>query len=291
MSSKTASTGNKKLSTKNAPKKSDAKIVKEAQETPQQTVDQPADHKVKATRKKAPESVEEQVAAIVATASPTQPIVANETQPASNGTSDTINVLLDELIERKKDEAKVIRADLQKLRDLKTAYNKQIRAMKNIKKNRVASKGGAHKNPSGFAQSTRIRDPLCEFLGLDSGSSIARTDVTRKVIRYIKDNELEEQENHRNIVPDSALEKLVGNAEERLRTMQARKAQLVELAERDPSNPKKQKKAQKCLVTDKLSYFNLQVHLNKQFIAEEKKKGQRTSAQTAHTAEHLAVAA
>jgi len=184
----------------------------------------------------------------------------------------TVEKYINLMLARKRDETKLLREEMQLLRDLKTAYNRQMRDMKKTKKIRQASKGGAPKNPSGFAQSARIRDALCDFLSMDHGSSIARTDVTRKVIRYIKDNQLEEKENRRNIEPDDALEKLVGGADERLKTMEARKAELEAIANKSPNDKKKREKADKCVVTDKLSYFNLQVHLNKHFIKEDKKK-------------------
>lgn len=185
----------------------------------------------------------------------------------------TVEKYIADMLNRKKEEGRRLREEIQWLRDLKMAYNRQMRDMKKTKRNRQTNKDGAQKNPSGFAQPTRIREPLCEFLGLEVGSSIARTDVTRRVIEYIQGNELEDKSNRRNIEPDDALERLVGNAEERLRTMEARKRELDDIAASHPNDKKKQEKAQKCVVTDKLTYFNLQVHLNKHFIKEERRKG------------------
>lgn len=177
-----------------------------------------------------------------------------------------------------KTHSKAHREYIKRLQEMRRMYLAEIKDLKKSKGKRQVSKG-ANRNPSGFASSSRIREPLCDFLNLEHGSKIARTIVTKKVIRYIKDNQLEEIGNRRNINPDDALERVVGAPEERLRTMQEKKKQLEEEAAKamesttmsDENKKKKRKKADNCVVTEKLSYFNLQVHLNKQFIKEEKK--------------------
>jgi|SRR6478609_665793 len=198
-----------------------------------------------------------------------------ETSTKSKTESEPMSVekLFADLLNRKKEQGRMLREEVQMLRELKMAFNRQMRDMNKKKKNnRQSNKDGTQKKPSGFAQPSRIREALCDFLGLEHGSSIARTEVTGRVIEYIQGNELEDKTNRRNIVPDDALEKLVGNAEERLRTMEARKKELEEISARFPDDEKKREKAEKCVVTDKLTYFNLQVHLNKHFIKEDRKK-------------------
>jgi chromatin remodeling complex protein RSC6 len=75
------------------------------------------------------------------------------------------------------------------------------------------SKSADPKEPkklSGFAKPTDLSDKLCEFLSLPTGSMLARTDVTRLINKYIKDNNLQNPEDRRSIAPDAKLSELLG---------------------------------------------------------------------------------
>jgi hypothetical protein len=65
----------------------------------------------------------------------------------------------------------------------------------------------------------------------ENGSKIARTEVTKSLIDYIKTNKLENNENSQVIIPDKKLQTLLGINE-----------------------------------CEKLTYFNLQKFMNKHFI-------------------------
>ena len=176
------------------------------------------------------------------------------TDAPTEPTVETISIekQIDDLIARKEADRQRLKEEVVLLRAMKKNYARQLKDMKKTKKRRDTTRvGGAPRNPSGFAQESRIRDPLCDFLKLEHGTKIARTDVTKKVIEYIKANNLEKGGNRRNIEPDEPLIRLVGDADERRQTMENRK-----------------KIKPKTVVTDELSYFNLQVHLNKHFINE-----------------------
>ena len=67
----------------------------------------------------------------------------------------------------------------------------------------------AKRPPSGFAKPSLISDELCTFLGKDKGTEMARTEVTKHITGYIKDNGLQNPENKRQILPDSNLKKLL----------------------------------------------------------------------------------
>jgi chromatin remodeling complex protein RSC6 len=69
--------------------------------------------------------------------------------------------------------------------------------------------GGEKRNPSGFAKPTNLSDELCDFLGIARGSSLARTEVTRIINQYVKDNKLQNAEDRRMIVPDAKLKTIV----------------------------------------------------------------------------------
>jgi chromatin remodeling complex protein RSC6 len=81
---------------------------------------------------------------------------------------------------------------------------------------KAASKAGskrkaknAQRAPSGFVKPTLIRDDLAEFLGLAKGSMVARTEVTRSINAYIRQNKLQDPSNGRKINPDAKLKKLL----------------------------------------------------------------------------------
>jgi upstream activation factor subunit UAF30 len=264
-SNKSSQSGKKAVaasSTPAAPSKTASKKTTEKTAPVEKTAPAPVEKKEKAPRAKKEKTpaapVDKHVAETSTDENANPDTPAAESTPAAAENADVVNIekQIDELISRKESERQRIKEEIKMLHAMKKAYNKQQRDMRKKKNRRDAPRvGGAPRNPSGFARSSRITDELCDFLGLDHGSSIARTDVTKKVIEYIKAHSLEKGGNRRNIEPDAALEKLVGTAEERRNTMENRK-----------------KIKPRTAVTDELSYFNLQVHLNKHFMSEAEDK-------------------
>jgi len=62
--------------------------------------------------------------------------------------------------------------------------------------------------PSGFVKPLPIHDELAEFLGLPKDTVIARTEVTRMINKYIRENGLHDKKIKRNINPDEKLKAL-----------------------------------------------------------------------------------
>ena len=62
---------------------------------------------------------------------------------------------------------------------------------------------------SGFAKPTKISDQLCEFMGIETGTELARTEVTKYLHEYIKKNSLQVESNKTLIVPDNNLKNLL----------------------------------------------------------------------------------
>ncbi len=105
--------------------------------------------------------------------------------------------------------------------------------MKGLKKVAEKSKNKGNKKPSGFANPTKVTKELCEFMNKQEGTQIARTEVTRALISYIKANNLQNKANKKIILPDEKLKFLLGINQEQ-----------------------------------ELTYFNLQKYMNKHFISE-----------------------
>ncbi len=93
-----------------------------------------------------------------------------------------------------------------KVKDLEKTYRKEQKAVNKDKEKR--NKG--NKQPSGFAKPTHVSDELCNFMNREKGSRIARTDVTKYIINYIKTKNLEDSQKKNRILPNENLKHLLG---------------------------------------------------------------------------------
>jgi upstream activation factor subunit UAF30 len=89
---------------------------------------------------------------------------------------------------------------LRERKDYKKKESKQKK--KNDKKNEK-------RKPNGFAKPAVISDELANFLGVEKGSELARTEVTSKIIAYVKEHNLQNPERKKEIVPDAKLSALL----------------------------------------------------------------------------------
>jgi chromatin remodeling complex protein RSC6 len=117
---------------------------------------------------------------------------------------------------------------------VKTVEKNVRKELKSItkKKDKIKPK----RAPSGFAKPTKVTKELCEFMERPEGTEIARTQVTKTLINYIKTNKLLDQGDDlkKKIVPDLKLKNLLG------------------IDDNDYSE---------------LTYFNIQKYMNKHFIS------------------------
>ena len=93
-----------------------------------------------------------------------------------------------------------------KVKTLEKTVNKKMRKLeKEAKKNRL--KG--NRKASGFAVPGKISKELCLFMKKEEGAEVARTEVTKYIIKYIEDNQLKNPANKKEILPDKALKSLL----------------------------------------------------------------------------------
>ena len=105
------------------------------------------------------------------------------------------------------------------------------RQMKGLQKEAQKNKSKGVRKPSGFATPSKVTKELCEFMNKDDGTEIARTEVTKALVAYIKSHNLENATNSQIITPDSKLKYLLGVCD-----------------------------------GDELTYFNIQKYMNKHFV-------------------------
>jgi len=119
----------------------------------------------------------------------------------------------------------------QKFKQLEKTVNKK---MKGLTKEVFKTKNKGNRNPSGFAKPSKVTQELCEFMNKNEGTLIARTEVTRALVAYIKENNLENKTNNKFITPDDKLKFLLDLPD-----------------------------------GHELTYFNIQKYMNKHFVKNE----------------------
>ncbi len=77
------------------------------------------------------------------------------------------------------------------------------------KRQRKVSTDSSKRPASGITKPTKLSDELCDFLGVAKGSSLARTEVTKIINTYIKNNKLQDETDRRTIHPDAKLKKIL----------------------------------------------------------------------------------
>jgi chromatin remodeling complex protein RSC6 len=116
----------------------------------------------------------------------------------------------------------------QNLKNLEKNVKKQMNGLKKIV---TKNNNKGNRAPSGFATPRKVTNELCNFMNKSNGTEIARTEVTKALIAYIKENKLENEQNSQFIYPDEKLKFLLDIKD-----------------------------------GDELTYFNIQKYMNKHFI-------------------------
>ena len=108
-------------------------------------------------------------------------------------------------------------AQLSALRSQLTSVTTQVRTLSKRAERELkqAQKAGRRKRksgnraPSGFVKPTKISNELAKFLNKPSGTEMARTEVTREINNYIRENKLQDPKNGRHILADKKLKTLL----------------------------------------------------------------------------------
>ena len=109
------------------------------------------------------------------------------------------------------EKAKALRIESANIRKAAKSLQKQLKLAQSSKgrKKKVRDPNAPKRQPAGFAKPTVLSPELCKFLDIDQSTLVARTDVTKKITEYIKEHNLQNPENRREILLDSALKNLL----------------------------------------------------------------------------------
>jgi len=92
----------------------------------------------------------------------------------------------------------------------------QKRVAREGRKGKKKPRSGTGNKNNGFSKPVDISKDLTMFLGLDIGTKIARTNVTKGITKYIKEHELQDDNDKRIIHVDDKLRSLLNSGEKKL---------------------------------------------------------------------------
>ncbi|MDA9673889.1 SWIB/MDM2 domain-containing protein [bacterium] len=147
-----------------------------------------------------------------------EPVVVEPVVDQTTETTETNNVddwkevgqslidRLDQCLQKSKESQKEYETEVKEIsKELKQFMKRTGKEVR-----RKKQKGGnANRAPSGFAKPANISDELAMFLGVEKGTMLARTDVTKRLTTYIKEHDLQNPDNKRQIFPDEKLGKII----------------------------------------------------------------------------------
>ena len=132
---------------------------------------------------------------------------AVSTEPANDVVETTPETGFGDLLKKLTEVTSLLATVKQEARALEKRLTRELKAAQKANAKKKAGKG--NRSPSGFVKPTLISEELAAFLGKAKGTEMARTEVTREINKYIREQGLQCKENGRKINPDAKLEKLL----------------------------------------------------------------------------------
>jgi len=129
--------------------------------------------------------------------------VNSPTEKVTNTSGDAPTETVESLLRGLTDYTNTFKGNLTTLQQKIKQVEKLVKQDK--KKSKPTEPKVNKKRPSGFAIPMPISKELCEFMKESPETKIARTDVTKFLVKYIKDQNLEDPKNRRIIRPNESL--------------------------------------------------------------------------------------
>ena len=174
--------------------------------------------KKKSSKSKKQEKVNDVVVENTGVVESTPSVVENSSTVVENSTTivesspteeeSNIELLFTKMVNQFQDVQSVMKTLHNNLKVMQKEISKQQKELRK-KENKKKNKSDKKKPPSGFAKPTPISNELSNFLNLNKDDEIARTEVTSKVIAYIKEHNLQNPENKKTILLDEKLKLLL----------------------------------------------------------------------------------
>lgn len=137
----------------------------------------------KSSKKVTPEVVTEQVNE-----------VPEVTEEGTEEVNEVVSMTFNDIIKSALDEIVSLKTQIRSLegtiRNVKVLYKEEMKANKSSKKRRRRENGEKQVVNHGFVKPCPISDALASFLGLPSGTELARPEVTKLIANYVRENEL-----------------------------------------------------------------------------------------------------
>jgi chromatin remodeling complex protein RSC6 len=131
-------------------------------------------------------------------------------------TKETILASFDELISMIESEIVSLRENQTKTKGIKflRTLNKRMKVLKNqstrvIKQRNPSLRKNVNNNNSGFLKPVKISNEMAKFTGWNSNELRSRVDVTKYLCNYIRENNLQNPKDRRQIIADAKLSKLL----------------------------------------------------------------------------------
>ena len=167
--------------------------------------------------KKPKKVVEEPVDEEVVDSSTTEELVdSSETKKRVPPTKESILASFDEIIAMVESEITTIRENNTKTKGVKflRTLNKRLKTLRNqssrvIKQRNSSSRKVTNNTNSGFLKPVKISNEMAKFTGWNANELKSRVDVTKYICNYIKENNLQNPTDKRQILADSKLSKLL----------------------------------------------------------------------------------
>jgi chromatin remodeling complex protein RSC6 len=78
-----------------------------------------------------------------------------------------------------------------------------------MKSSQMKTRKKAGRTNGGFTKPVPLSAPMCTFLNVSASTELPRTEVTRRVTAYIKENKLQNENDRKQILPDNTLKTLL----------------------------------------------------------------------------------
>ena len=161
-----------------------------------------------------------------------------------------------------------MKAFTKSVRETMASFQLELRALstqskKLRKKTRKRTRG--NNSPNGFTKTVSVSAEILKFCGKPSETQMSRNEVNQFIHSYIREHNLQNPENKRQIIPDNKLKKILD-----LTKLRSKKELLEVTKEKAEKNEWSSEKLETELakVTDKeyVNYFNLQRLVNHHYL-------------------------